>query len=85
LIKKGTHFNTSYIVNDIRDREADHLHPQKSTRPLASPLCCFGLFRYMLLIKRGASGDPTDSLLRDPLMFTVGLLWAIMVAASTYA
>ncbi|NCP04683.1 MAG: decaprenyl-phosphate phosphoribosyltransferase, partial [Deltaproteobacteria bacterium] len=49
------------------------------------PLCCFGLFRYMLLVKRGASGDPTDSLLRDPVMFAVGLIWAIMVGVATYA
>ena len=48
------------------------------------PLCCFGLFRYMMIVKRGGSGDPTDSLLKDPVMFMVGLLWVVMVGVSTY-
>jgi 4-hydroxybenzoate polyprenyltransferase len=48
------------------------------------PLCCFGLFRYILLIKRGASGDPTDSLIRDPVLFLVGLAWVITVAGAVY-
>jgi 4-hydroxybenzoate polyprenyltransferase len=49
------------------------------------PLCCFGLFRYILLVKKGASGDPTDSLVKDPVMFLIGLAWMLMVGASTYA
>ncbi len=48
------------------------------------PLCCFGLFRYMLIVKRGGSGDPTDSLLKDPVLFLVGLAWVVMVIFSTY-
>lgn len=48
------------------------------------PLCCFGLFRYMLIVKRGGSGDPTDSLLKDPVLFLVGLIWMIMVGVATY-
>ncbi len=48
------------------------------------PLCCFGLFRYMMLVKRGESGDPTDSLIKDPVMFLVGLAWVVMVWGSTY-
>ena len=48
------------------------------------PLCCFGLFRYILIVKRGKSGDPTDSLLRDPVMFLVGLAWVIMVGFAIY-
>lgn len=46
---------------------------------LTVPLCCFGLFRYVLLVKQGKSGDPTDSLTRDPVMFMVGLTWIVMV------
>lgn len=48
------------------------------------PLCCFGLFRYLLLVKVGASGDPTDSLLKDPVMFAVAICWALMVGLATY-
>jgi 4-hydroxybenzoate polyprenyltransferase len=48
------------------------------------PLCCFGLFRYMMLIKSGGSGDPTESLLKDPVLFLVGLVWVVMVIFSIY-
>lgn len=48
------------------------------------PLCCFGLFRYMLIVMRGESGDPTESLIKDPVMFVVGLVWVLAVAISTY-
>lgn len=48
------------------------------------PLCCFGLFRYMVLVKSGNSGDPTDLLTKDPVLFMVGLAWAIMVGSSIY-
>lgn len=48
------------------------------------PLCCFGLFRYMMLVKRGASGDPTDSLIKDPVMFMVGLMWVATVGLGIY-
>ncbi len=48
------------------------------------PLCCFGLFRYVLLVKRGQSGDPTDSLLKDPVMLMVGSVWVLMVGLTTY-
>jgi len=48
------------------------------------PLCCFGLFRYILIVKQGKSADPTDSLVKDPVMFMVGLLWGVFVAGSIY-
>jgi decaprenyl-phosphate phosphoribosyltransferase len=48
------------------------------------PLCTFGLLRYLFLVKSGASGDPTDSLLKDKVLFTVGFLWAVMVGWGIY-
>jgi decaprenyl-phosphate phosphoribosyltransferase len=48
------------------------------------PLCCFGLFRYMMIVKRGDSGDPTDALIKDPVMFAVGVIWVLMVGIGTY-
>ena len=43
------------------------------------PLCCFGLLRYILRVKAGLSGDPTESLLRDPWLLVVGAGWSVMV------
>ncbi len=49
------------------------------------PLCCFGLFRYIVAIKDGKTGgDPTETLLKDPMMFLVGLVWLLMVLGSVY-
>jgi len=48
------------------------------------PLCCFGLFRYLLIVNRGECGDPTESLLKDPTLFLVGAAWAIMVGVVIY-
>ena len=48
------------------------------------PLCCFGLFRYILIVKRGGSGDPTLSLVKDPVLFCVGLVWVLMVGLGIY-
>lgn len=48
------------------------------------PLCLFGLLRYMLRVCSGKGGDPTESLLKDRLLFVVGLLWLLMVIWSVY-
>jgi hypothetical protein len=38
----------------------------------------------MMLVKSGGSGDPTESLLKDPVLFLVGLVWVVMIIFSTY-
>ncbi len=43
------------------------------------PLCAFGLLRYILLVKEGQQGDPTDALVKDPFLFVVGVVWVGMV------
>lgn len=48
------------------------------------PLCCFGLLRYILRVKTGLSGDPTESLLRDPWLLIVGAGWSVMVGWGIY-
>lgn len=48
------------------------------------PLCAYGLLRYLFIVKDGASGDPTDALLKDPVLFVVSLSWAGMVSWSLY-
>lgn len=48
------------------------------------PLCCFGLLRYILRVKSGLGGDPTESLVRDVPIFVVGVLWALMVGWGIY-
>jgi len=48
------------------------------------PLCMFGLLRYILRVSSGKSGDPTESLLKDRVLFVVSLLWVVMVVWSIY-
>lgn len=48
------------------------------------PLCTFGLFRYILRVKSGNSGDPTESLFRDVPLLCVSILWALLVGWSIY-
>ncbi|NVN99047.1 MAG: decaprenyl-phosphate phosphoribosyltransferase [Geobacteraceae bacterium] len=49
------------------------------------PLCCFGLFRYILRVQTGKGGDPTESLTRDLPLLIVGIMWAVMVGWGIYA
>lgn len=48
------------------------------------PLCCFGLLRYIYRVKSGYGGDPTESLLRDKALFSVGLVWTIITGWDIY-
>jgi decaprenyl-phosphate phosphoribosyltransferase len=48
------------------------------------PLCCFGLLRYIMRVKSGLGGDPTESLLKDAPLFVVGCLWVLMVGWGIY-
>ncbi|MBI2354860.1 MAG: decaprenyl-phosphate phosphoribosyltransferase [Deltaproteobacteria bacterium] len=48
------------------------------------PLCCFGLLRFILRVRSGGGGDPTESLLKDLPLFIVGLLWAVLVGWGVY-
>jgi len=48
------------------------------------PLCLLGLLRYIFLVKSGKSGDPTESLCKDKMLFVVGFSWAIMVGWGIY-
>lgn len=48
------------------------------------PLCCFGLLRYILRVKTGHGGDPTESLLKDPWLLAVSATWSVMVGWGMY-
>ncbi len=48
------------------------------------PLCCFGLLRYILRVKMGKEGDPTASLLKDPILFLVGSCWVVATGWGLY-
>ena len=48
------------------------------------PLCAYGLLRYILRVKSGAGGDPTESLVRDLQLLVVGLCWVVLVGWSIY-
>jgi 4-hydroxybenzoate polyprenyltransferase len=57
------------------------------TRPLlvyTVPLCLFGLLRYLMRIKSGGEGDPTDALVRDGSLLVIGILWVVLVGLSVY-
>jgi len=48
------------------------------------PLCMYGLLRYLMRIKLGLNGDPSESLIKDfPLLMT-SLLWVLIVGWSIY-
>ena len=48
------------------------------------PLCCFGLLSYLLRVLTGKGGDPTRALLKDPVLFIVGLLWFFLTSFTVY-
>lgn len=48
------------------------------------PLCCFGLLRYILRVQSGRDGDPTESLVKDLPLLTVGILWMFLVGWGIY-
>ena len=48
------------------------------------PLCAFGLFRYIIRIRAGKNGDPTESLFKDVSLLCVSVLWVLIVGWSIY-
>uniref|UniRef100_A0A831UFQ6 Decaprenyl-phosphate phosphoribosyltransferase n=1 Tax=Geobacter metallireducens TaxID=28232 RepID=A0A831UFQ6_GEOME len=48
------------------------------------PLCCFGLLRYIMRVKTGRSGDPTESLLKDPALLLISFFWVISISVLVY-
>ena len=48
------------------------------------PLCMFGLLRYLMRIKGGASGDPTESLVKDLPLLVTSVLWVAFIGWSVY-
>ena len=48
------------------------------------PLCCFALLRYLFRIKSGRGGDPTESLLKDPILFLTGAAWVVATGWGLY-
>lgn len=45
---------------------------------------CYGVLRYMHLVQSSISGDPTESLLRDPPLLLCVLLWLVFTAVILY-
>lgn len=48
------------------------------------PFACYGVLRYMYLVKTDTSGDPTESLYRDKALFLCVLIWLLISAAMIY-
>jgi hypothetical protein len=47
------------------------------------PLTAFGLVRFIYIVKQG-NGDPTEALLTDGQILSVGLLWVLMIGMIIY-
>lgn len=48
------------------------------------PLCLIGLVRYICRVRGGRGGDPTESLLKDPVLGGISAVWALIVIWSIY-
>lgn len=48
------------------------------------PLACYGVLRYIYLVQSSISGDPTDSLLRDPHLLLCVLFWLVLTTLIIY-
>lgn len=48
------------------------------------PFACYGVLRYMYLVKTDTRGDPTESLLKDKPLFLCVLVWLLISAAIIY-
>lgn len=48
------------------------------------PLCLFGLLRYLMMIKSGGEGNPTDALMKDIPLLLIGVFWVLIVGLSIY-
>lgn len=48
------------------------------------PICVFGLMRYMMHVLSGGEGDPAETLLKDPTLFVIGILWVAAISLSVY-
>ena len=47
------------------------------------PLAAFGLIRYIYIVKEG-KGDPTEALLKDKQILTVGIVWIAVIGFMVY-
>jgi 4-hydroxybenzoate polyprenyltransferase len=47
------------------------------------PVVAFGLLRYIFIVKQG-KGDPTEVLLTDGQIISVGIIWAVMIGVIIY-
>lgn len=72
-----------YLLNDVRDRERDALHPEKSRRPIASGRISVGVASGTAVVLLG--GGMALSFALDTRFAVVGLLYLILQGAYTYA
>ncbi|MEE9214138.1 MAG: decaprenyl-phosphate phosphoribosyltransferase [Thermodesulfobacteriota bacterium] len=48
------------------------------------PFACYGVLRYLYLVKTNKSGDPTDSLLKDKSLFFCVFIWLLITGFVIY-
>ena len=66
-----------YLVNDIRDRDADRLHPKKSKRPIASGAISVGTARTYAFVLAAVSLSAAYAL--DRQFFLVGVAYVALL------
>lgn len=74
MLMTGTAAMLTYALYTV-----DHAHLLYTV-----PLCCFGLFRYLLWIKTGNNGDPSEALLKDPLLAGISAIWLCTIIGTKY-
>ncbi len=71
--------STIYLINDVRDREADRLHPLKSRRPIASGALPIGVANAAALVI--ATVALAGAFAIGPNFFGIAALYLILLAA----
>jgi len=74
MLMAGTAAMLTYALYTV-----DHAHLLYTV-----PLCCLGLFRYVFWIKTGKTGDPSEALLKDPLLAGISAVWLVTVIGAKY-